>query len=87
MQETGPAAEGHAEPGPETPVPAWKARVEAEYNDLTDKINRLGAVLDAKAEGSHAEIDPVQHTLMIAQHGAMVAYQAILFLRLNTETR
>ncbi len=87
MQETGPAAEGHPEPGPVEPTPAWRLRVQDEFKDLSVKIAKLGAVLEAKEAGGCPEIDPVQHSLLIAQHAAMISYQSILFIRLNVETR
>jgi hypothetical protein len=72
------------QPAP-TPVVAndWRERVEVEYRELTEKMCKLGAFLD-KVEKGEEKIDPVTQGLLIAQHGAMSAYQAILFIRLST---
>lgn len=66
---------------------AWKERVAKEYEELSERIEALGAVLEAKERGEREDIDPVNHALLIAQHAAMISYQSILFLRLNVETR
>ena len=66
------------QPQPET----WQDRLVREYTDLQDKVAKLGAFLD-KVEDGTQKLDPVTRSLMVAQHGLMTAYIAILFVRMN----
>lgn len=69
---------------PEPVVKAdWRGRVEVEYKELTEKMGKLSDFLE-KTEKGEVKLDPVSHALLIAQHGAMTAYQTILFIRLST---
>jgi hypothetical protein len=63
--------------------PEWRERVEVEFKELGEKMQKLSAFLD-KVESGAQKLDPVTHGLLISQHGAMTAYHGILFIRLNT---
>lgn len=60
----------------------WKERLKAEYADLSERIDKLSEFLTEQEQTQ--TIDQVTHALLIAQHGAMTAYQSILWIRLST---
>lgn len=62
---------------------AWRERLAVEYNELQEKVEKLGLFLD-KVEAGTQELDPVTKALMVAQHGAMTAYLGLLFVRQTT---
>jgi hypothetical protein len=80
-----PAPDAVPEVKPE-PVDDWRERLDSELADLTVKITKLSAFLTKVEEGKQT-LDPVSHGLLVAQHGAMTSYQAILFIRINTTVK
>jgi len=77
-------------PVEEQPAPAtlepWVQRVVEEFEQLSDRVERLGDFLDRVEQGA-VKLDPISRTLLVAQHGAMTAYQGILSIRLNTKVQ
>lgn len=72
-----------AAPVQEQPAP-WQVRLEAEYNELSARLDKLGAFLD-KIEGGEVKVDPITRSLLIAQHGVMTGYKGILAVRINAK--
>jgi hypothetical protein len=61
---------------------AWQERLQEEYNELSDRLVKLSAFLTRQE--ADPTINEVSHALLVAQHGAMTAYQAILWTRIST---
>jgi hypothetical protein len=63
----------------------WKDRLKQEYIELTERQEKLSLFLSMQEQKQ--TIDDVSHALLVAQHGAMTAYQAILWTRISTSIK
>ena len=61
-------------------MPAWKERVQAEYNELSERLEKLRAVLNKPRPDA---ISQTQFLLMQDQEEAMTDYAVALCRRLN----
>lgn len=58
----------------------YKERLEVEYADLSDKIDKLQAFLGTNI---FAELDDLNRSLLVSQLSVMFSYQSILIMRIG----